>query len=234
MSTTIVNIKENHILTARWKSKQTVYKLSNDANWNGIANIGDEITVGTESFYVISNTNSEINALAKYNLKVGGIYNGGSLESTISPSEEGYGIQNEQMLGSISGGKKYGTVAFSNAYGWPYANNATINIKAYDGPVKDALYGTNGYENYIQKTIPTAQARLITKGELEVLGCSSTNKKCTSAPSWVYSTTYWTQSSDPSHNRFVWSVDTNAKYATSNFNYDGSCGVRPVITIPLS
>ncbi len=213
-STSIVNLQEDHELKAGW------YEITNDANRNGIADIGDEIKVGTESFYVISHTDTELNALAKYNLNVGEGKNPNVTE----------GIQHSTVRGWLSSGTMYGTVAFSNNGGWPSENNATINIREYDGPVKEALYGTNGYEKYIKETMPPAQVRLITKAELESLGCSASNSTCKGAPSWVYSTTYWTGSAHYYYTDSVWREGSDGDF---DFGYFTSgCGVRPVITIP--
>ncbi len=206
-----------------------------DTNDNGKADIGEEVQVGTESFYVISNTDTELNALAKYNLKVGNICtSNGTLERTISSSEEGYGIQNAQMRGHVAGDKRYGTLAFSNNNGWSYANNATINIKQYDGPVKTSLYGTNGYERYIKNIISNASVRLITKSELESLKCSSSDQSCLGAPSWVYSTSYWTQSAYSAGGVYVWRVTSGGVFNSDGFQDSNGRGVRPVITIPKS
>ena len=55
-STTTVNRSDNHTLIAGWKNKNLIgYELSYDEDLDGIEDIGDEIKVGTESFYVISN-----------------------------------------------------------------------------------------------------------------------------------------------------------------------------------
>ena len=215
-----------------------------DTNKNGIADIGEEITVGTESFYVISNTNTELNALAKYNLKVGNIYSsdGNTLERTILNTEEGYGIQNVQMRGNVQEEKRYGTLKFSNFNGWPYENNDTINIKQYDGPVKEALYGENGYEKYIQNIISTASVRLITKGDIETLindgnvlssGFIKT-KADDKGYSWIYSTSYWTQSASSSVDFRLWYVGSIGDFYGYHFGSVSLFGVRPVVTIPIS
>ena len=208
--------------------------LAVDENSNGSPDIGEEIAIGEEHFYVISNTDTELNALAKYNLNVGNIYTSDwNLERTISSTEEGYGIQNANARGYVAGDTKYyGTVAFANKKGWPYENNATIDIKQYDGPVKETLYGESGYEKYIQNTIPNSSVRLITKTELETLGCSSIDQSCLLAPSWVYSTSYWTQAAGSSGSS-AWDVCSDGGFR-DYYDDDSSYGVRPVITIPLS
>ncbi len=199
------------------------YELT-DTNKNGIADIGEEITIGTESFYVISNTDTELNALAKYNLNVGENKNPNVTE----------GIQHETVKGWLKSGTKYGNIAFSNNKGWPYRNNDTIDIKQYDGPTNVALYGENGYEKYVQKTISDASIRLITKNELESLGCISSEWSCRAAPDWIYNTSYWTSSAYADYDNCVWYVGSNGDFSSYNLDRDTICGVRPVVTIPLS
>ncbi len=220
----IANAVERESLGSEYV-EPTAYELTSDTNNNGIADIGDEIKVGTERFHVISKTEAEINALAKYNLNVG---------NNANPNVT-KGIQHETVKGYISSGSIYGTVSFSDSAGWPYANYATINIKNYDGPVKTVLYGENGYEKYIQQSIPDASVRLITKAELENLGCSVSNETCKSfSPTWVYSTSYWVGTADANIANDPWSVSTTGGFSrTGSYNVSNSCGVRPVLTIPV-
>ena len=118
--------------------------------------------------------------------------------------------------------KRYGTVKFSNVN--------TINIKENDGPVSVALYGANGYEKYIQETLPDSSIRLITLSELEQLGCLDTS--CSSAPSWVYNTSYWTGTVASTDGSFVRIVYSNGVCGSNSFSVYSNYGVRPVITIP--
>lgn len=189
------------------------YELTVDNNNNGIPDVGDEIQVGTESFYVISHTDTELNALAKYNLNVGSNKNPNITE----------GIQQS--------GDNFVVVFSNNNTGWPTVKGVTIDIKSYDGPVKEALYGENGYAKYIQEIIPKVQVRLITMNELIELGCSSNNKTCSGAPNWVFSTLYWSQTAYTGSNSTVWTVGSRGFFDDRPFN-EGFYGVRPVITIP--
>jgi hypothetical protein len=50
------------------QDKVSVWTLSNDENGNGIADIGDELTVGSETFYVINNDGTNIKMISKYNV----------------------------------------------------------------------------------------------------------------------------------------------------------------------
>ena len=86
------------------------------------------------------------------------------------------------------------------------------------------------YKNYlISQRADIEDARLISFDELENLGCSSSKISCTSAPSWVYSTSYWTGSSNTG--LYVWFVRSNGSF--DDYNYSGSheFGVRPVIVL---
>lgn len=257
-STTIMKKYKDHTLTARWKTNSG-YEIMNDVNKDGIVDIGDEITVGTESFYVISHSETELNALAKYNLKVGGIYSyyyyrkKHILESTIQTTEDGYGIQNAGMISLDYYDKKYGTVPFSNATGW---TDETIRNEAYrvgagvtadTMTALDALYTSNeetgikGYEKYIQETKPdiNVSVRLITKGEIEGLindgnALSSgqiNNKAFDKGYTWLYSTSYWIQATLGND---AWYVDSQGEMRYSNFDIYNMFGVRPVITISVS
>ena len=195
------------------------YTIVNDTNNNGIADIGDEIQVkGTkENFYVISTgVESTVNALAKYNLNVG--------NNKIDGIE---GIQNKNSIGWNSTGKSpyAGVIAFSNISGWEYKNNNDIDVQLYDGPVKTAI---NNYKNIL---VNITNIRLITKRELENLGCDSSINFCSNAPSWIYSTTYWVGTSLSSNANYVWDVASNSGFGSNPFDYDEHIGVRPVITI---
>lgn len=74
---------------------------------------------------------------------------------------------------------------------------------------------------------------LITKEELEQLGCSIDKHTCkTSEYSWLYSTSYWISSPSESYKTIVYKVTTdgNFDYYTSADNEE-EYGIRPVITI---
>lgn len=75
--------------------------------------------------------------------------------------------------------------------------------------------------------------RLITKEELEQLGCSVSGHSCkTSEYNWLYSTNYWISSSseDDTSNIYKVKIDGSFDYYTSDNNEEEN-GIRPVITI---
>ena len=187
-------------------------------------NVGDEIAIGEEHFYVISNDGSKISALAKYNLLVGNEIDSDSWVAAVISNPTGK--QDSTARGYVAGAEKtVGTVAFSNTNGWPYSNNDIIDIQAYDGPVKTAI---NAYKEILPKGV---DVRLITKSELEGLGCSSSSYSCSSAPSWVYSTSYWSSSAVASDDRYVWFVYSDGCFSIDYFVSDDYYGVRPVISL---
>ena len=61
------NLKDNEITISESKEEKACY-ISNDVDSDGIADIGDMITCGTESFYVISNDGENIEMLAEKNI----------------------------------------------------------------------------------------------------------------------------------------------------------------------
>ncbi len=89
---------------------------------------GDEVAIDTEHFYVVSSDSTNTVLLAKYNLLVGEIYekvnNSWSKTKTLTSSDIGYGIQNENAKGYYgnSATDKTGVVAFSGKGYWDNAN----------------------------------------------------------------------------------------------------------------
>ena len=84
--------------------------------------------------------------------------------------------------------------------------------------------------------IEDATGSLLTYSQAENLGCSGSSTTCSSAPSWVYSTSYWTGSASDADDVWgaVWLVSSFGGFYYSNYGYDNYYGVRPVITISTS
>ena len=175
---------------------------------------GDKIAIGDENFWVISNTNGTIRALAEYNINVG------SNKNTSVPE----GLQHSTVRGPYSGGTTYGNVAFSNS-GTSYSGSL---LKSYIDDYVTLLNSTYG-------TSVTGDA--ITHDELtNIFGCeeldscpATSNGKDTS---WIYTTTYWTGSANDDYN--VWCVYTDGYFGLINYYGAYSSGVRPVISISES
>ena len=227
-------------------------------------NVGDVIalcntnTGKSEDFYVIKDNGSTITALAKYNLLIGDsveldLNNGGIANSTSIPtSEEGYGLQNSDAgymeLDSEGRPKSNilkGTKTFSEDGYWKDSNGKPLSKYGTNYPVyvfdsNSLLYeSVQNYKTYLKNTLgkSSATVRLISAEELFDLGCKPTETAeytCKSAPSWVYSTYYWTGSAWDSYT--IWDVYGNEGilFRDTYADVPSMFGLRPVITISKS
>ena len=215
----------------------------------------------SEDFYVIKDNGDTITALAKYNLLVGNtaVYNDDFSDiaslTPISMSEEGYGLQNSiaanyewnMEIGLPKTNTIKGGIAFvedkNNGYGyWTDSKGKLLSKYGTSYPVNvfdsnSLLYApVQNYKTYLKNTLgkTSVDARLITYEEITGLGCDGDGGlgfSCNSAPSWVYSTNYWSASANDST---VWNVASNGNFAGGSFDSSGNCGLRPVITISKS
>ena len=188
-----------------------------------IDEVGSEVCIKDECFYVISSTDDTVTMLAKHNLYVGGEYN----SSWTAYGEEATGKQDSTMLGYVSSGKPYnGTIKFSNTNYWL---STVSSYPAYVYDSNSTLYSyVENYKTYLSTLgVTPSEARLITYEELTTLGCSGSS--CKTAPSWVYATSYWSGSANFAD--YVWIVNSSGFFDGGNYNSDITFGVRPVITI---
>ena len=200
---------------------QTDEKVTSVSQGNNFKtySIGDEFCLENECFYVIKDNDTTVDAFAKQNV------------NTESNRQDA----------------KANTLAFAgdknNGYGYWTDNTSSHNLLSKYGtryPVNvfdsnSLLYvPTQNYKNYLKNTLgkTSIDARLITYDELISLGCNSNKSSCESAPSWVYSTFYWTASA--SYNRHVWDLNSYGHFGGDRFDISGTYGLRPVITISKS
>lgn len=89
-----------------------LFDLVDDKNNNNIADIGDEIAIGDEHFYIINNEDGEYKALAKYNL-----YIGYELQKIVfgESKPEDYNEYSE-IANSLGYKDSYNTYGFSSCY----------------------------------------------------------------------------------------------------------------------
>ena len=189
-------------------------------------NIGTIVTIGTEQFYTIETEGDNVKLLSMYNLYVGNECTS-SLESSCTQyGEEATGMQESTMLGAYVGLRK-GVVGFSSD------TKKGINYSDYNGSLVEEY--VNNYKTKIENMgVNVVEARLITREELDNLGCSIVNNSCSlSVYSWSYSTRYWTGTA--SNDSKIWAVGGDYKEIYSIL-YDNSTayGVRPVIVISKS
>ena len=179
--------------------------------------VGDEVTCGTESFYIISKTSDSIKMLSKYNLNIG----------TNQYQRSKSGIQNEFVKGISAGENTYGNISFSTTNYWQSATSYPQFV--YDA--NSNLYEhVENYETYLKKElgVTSADTALITLEELQNMGCGTST--CTnSSYSWIYQTSYWLSTAINSSSIYI--VDTTGTLAGVGYLNNDSYGVRPVVTI---
>ena len=189
---------------------------------------GAKVCIGDECFYTISSTDDTITMLSKYNLYVGGSYDG---TTYTAYGTEATGKQDSSMIGyNPMTSKATGTTAFASSAYW--SKTATYPADVFNS--NSSLYiPVLNYQNYIKTlgVIPI-DSRLITFEELKSLGCDINNKTCTtSSYPFLYSTSYWTGSAYSSS--YIYRIKSDGIYSNSGFLYSDNWGygVRPVITI---
>ena len=123
-----------------------------------------------------------------------------------------------------------GTVAFSSTNYW--SNETTYPVDVYDERNDIIKPIVDNYVSYLNGSlIEDATGSLLTYNQAKNLGCDDSSYSCSSAPTWVYSTSYWVGSA--ADTIYVWNVDSGGRfYDLYDYVYD--CGVRPVITISTS
>ncbi len=128
------------------------------------------------------------------------------------------------MLGYISGQSlRKGTTAFSSD------EQKGTNYSDYSGSIVEEYVNT--YKTKLEEFGATIDsASLITKEELESLGCFEESYSCSSALAFVFTTSYWTISTTDNPN-VIWSVGSSGSFNIKNYIRTDNFGVRPVITI---
>lgn len=238
----VVTDKERESLgagTPADKVKNNLWTITEDNNSNGELSKGDLITIGTESFYVYDIEGDNVKALAQYNLYVGNSYV--IHTDTITPLENPTGLQDERAYGvsnisTVEPSPWIGVVAFNSSSSTSYEIS---EIKEYVDAYKTKLEELNG--NIIE-------ARLITKEELEKIGCHSNTNTCdydmfdtfdnnnsNLISKILYGGSFWTMSADSSNQ--IWGFYNEAFQGTiksTEANDNKRLGVRPVIVISKS
>ena len=188
---------------------------------------GDKIAIGDQNFWVISNTDGTIRALAEYNLYVGQIYD--DYEGTyteISSSEAGYGLQSSDAKGRVSASSTWiGTVPFAST------TQHGTNDSSYEGSILQSYI--NDYVALLNSTYgANVTGDAITEKELKRL-CKPFRDFCTDPYPWEYTTSYWSRSADDFD--AAWIVFSGGGiYFNGDFSNDNNFGVRPVIVISES
>ena len=174
--------------------------------------VGDEFCLENECFYVIKDNGTTVDALSKQNVNTESNRQDARAK-LLTYSETSYWTDSNNHLSS-----KYGTSYPANVF--------DENSSLYE-PVQN-------YKTYLKNTLgkTSIDARLITYEELTSLGCNENKKTCQSAPSFVYSTYYWTASANGWSN--VWYVHSDGGFNGRILDISDYNGLRPFITISKS
>ena len=198
---------------------QTDEKVTSVSQGNNFKtySVGDEFCLENECFNVIKDNGTTVDALAKQNVNTE-TNRQDSNANTLAFTEKtngNYGYWTDSSGNLLS---KYGTKYPVNVF--------DSNSLLYE-PVQN-------YKTYLKNTLgkTSIDARLITYEELIGLGCSRNEITCKSAPSWVYSTDYWTDSTNDKYD--VWYVNSNGNFYHNEFVSSEDFSLRPVITISKS
>ena len=199
---------------------------------------GDIVTIGTEEFYVVKHDGDDLVLLAHYNLKVGNIYNSsGTKTGEYTSSDDGYGRQNSNAKGYISGASSYnGTVAFSVApknnywngkvgtnYPGDYCISESKTNCAYVYDSNSAIYQyINSYKNYLQ-------GQGVTIKEARLMSLEESNAFRIEKPSAWKETSYWLGTTRSIF--LIWFAYSDDYFGTDYFSNEGTLGIRPVIVI---
>jgi len=194
------------------KSKELVARLVNGE----IDEVGSEVCINDECFYIISNDGSTVTMLAKYNLNIGNECDGSGLSLQCTERLEGVtGIQDKNM--SQYGDHSIGVTPFSD-----------INSN-YSGSIVEVY--VNNYKNYlVTQGITPTNIRLLTKEEAIILGCNEDDMSCQNAPAWLSSRTFWTNNTIDNN---VLIIIYTGEYIYETFNDRRGAGVRPVIELSV-
>ena len=195
--------------------------------------VGSEICIGNgeECFYLISSNEEKVTLFAKYNLYAGYILEG----STMVDNEEKLILTPIETKGGINSSARGGIFDDNLDYVFPWIGgmNFKSGIEEFSGNLAEDISVVYNY--YLTELgANVLNTRLITKEELESLGCSRASESCLSAPSWVYDTSYWTQSFENDNESELWSVLSVGYFSLINEYGMGALGARPVVEIARS
>ena len=221
-STISLSYKLNFVQT-----DEKVTSVSQGNNFKTYA-VGDEFCLENECFNVIKDNGTTVDALAKQNVNTeSNRQDTKANKLTFATPDETKRIPNCTGSACYYGYWTDSLGKLLSKYGTSYPANVFDSNSLLYAP-------TQNYNNYLKNTLgkTSIDARLITYEELTGLGCNESEKTCKSAPSWVYSSVYWTASA--SYHSSVWFVESRGLFERGDFGLSGYIGLRPVITISKS
>lgn len=210
----------------RVKKEVTDKEIESNSNENQDKNknVGDELCIGEECFYVLNYDGSKYTLFAKYNIYAGRIYNSESSYVNISTTDPLYGKQNSKAIGDKGSTiyPRYGTMTY---------NETVVAVANYANYIKNA-YGIN------------VTSRGINLNELvNTIGCTvgfTNNHGCDASVNsnvkygWVTNTTYWTGATDGTKHYLVGGDGYFNALSEASLTNVNSRGARPVIVVAVS
>jgi len=201
-----LNVEINCNLSASAVERTTIV---NDVVDSPVYYVGQEISIGSEKFNVMSSDVFTVTMFAQKNL-------GPDYRQTTSPNY----------------------LTFSDVTGWDYTPGPyDVDVLQYDGNGKTYLENYRNLLDNTLGTDDTA-IRIITLKDLVSVGCvmpdnydfDPLNSNCnnTSNSSWIYNDqSWWIASAWPGSDEVVWGFENSF----SPQNYANSLGIRPVISV---
>lgn len=205
--------------------------------------IGDEITISGEHFYVIDSNAYETKLLAKYNINSGPNKNDELPENRQDESLTNVADSTDNDYGTINFDATWVTYSLSDTC--PEPNDATYLKAEYGSTYPAYIYDENNAAyTYLEayKTIlgNVKEVKLPSLEEIEALGCNTSN--CDNTYSWVRSTNYWLGTAKNNYDMYA-ILDNFGSVASSSTYYScgyspgvpiGSPGIRPVVIVNTS
>ena len=193
--------------------------------------VGSEACFGSECFYVISSSTDTVTMIAKYNLYAGNECTSPDAANCTPYGNSETGMQSQNMKGyNGTQNVRKGVLGFSTERYW------TDRSLSYPADVYDEnsiLYNyIENYKSFFEsRHIDIIMSRVITFEELKKLGCKVEENSCSQAPSWVYSSSYWSAAADVDGYN-VLNVKTDASFnSNSPVNAIYTVGIRPVMVV---
>lgn len=207
----------------------TTTKLVRIVNGSG-TDIGDEVCIDKECFFVIGNDTTNLTMLSKYNLDVGSKCLWQNNTYVCSEIVEPIGLQYIGSLGYTN--ETYNTTGNYGVTSFASSSYKGIKNSSYAGSLA-SVYVDLYKEKLNKMGASIISASLITISELENLGCSIASSSCASSYDFVTTSSYWT--STPSNDDCVYLVNSNKQLLPGGiYNDIGDLGIRPIIKMPIS
>ena len=216
--------------------------------------VGDEICIKDECFNFIRYDGNDVVMLAKYNLKVGFIYNGTTKTGEYTSSDSGYGKQSSEVTGYIPGdsiikgvmpysetnywddngtpkskypGEYYPSSNYPTVYDTDYVTEPDFSGAEFDTPGFSVAYYVEEYRELLENYgVSIKDSRILTYAEVtdSSIGCNAGTQSCPSQ-SFIHNTTFWLGSASGVNGIWYIRSDGLFTYDNSATTYAGGSAV---------